>query len=445
MKNRRIAVIGAGAGGLSAARHLVEDGQDVTIFEKGSHVGGLWIYDNDNGLSAAYRSLHINSEPSSTHFRGYPFPNGTSLFPSHWDVAAYLRSFADHYGLRDRTRFNSHVTSVEPVEGQRGNGWTLRLADGSAERFDEVVVASGHQGVPAHPDTVGRFTGEYLHSHDYRHPESFRDKRVLVIGAGNSGLDIAADACLVASETHLAARSPVLVMPRMVFGVPTPRILSTFNKPYIPWPVQRQVMRTISRVFHGRMEQWGLRTPKGRTHPASSPTFMTHVAYGRIGIRPGITDIIGNDVYFSDGTTLSIDVIVAATGYKIDLPFLTGDVSPVTDHHVDLYKRVVHPDWPGLYFIGFFNVSGGANISMMDVQAEWVTELIAGRAALPSTGKMREDIENERRIMSHTYPGSPRYGLELDPIRYRRQMADLKTTRPQTQTTPTTHTPKVLR
>lgn len=419
----RVAVIGAGAAGLSAARHLMEGGHEVTVFELGSCVGGLWVYDNDNGLSAAYASLHINSEPRVTHFRGLPFADGTALFPSHVEVSQYLESVADDCGIREHIRFNTRVVEVTPTGAGPGADWVVRLEDGAEEIFDAVVVASGHQGKPAHPGWAARFKGEYLHSHDYREPEPFRGKRVLVVGVGNSGLDIAADLALVAAQTYSAARSPVLIMPRMMLGVPTARVLSKVNKPWLPWIVQRQVLRFISRIFNGPMEKWGFVTPRTRTHPASSATYMSHVAYRKILVKPGVADVSGTTVTFADGDSVDVDVVIAATGYEIDLPFLAPKISPVVDRRLEAYKRVVHPDWPGLYFIGFFNVSGGANISMMDVQSDWLVKIVSGEVALPSRAEMLADIRQEQEFLARRYPSTARYGLELDPVRYRREMA----------------------
>ena len=430
---RRVAVIGAGAGGLSAARHLRQDGHQVTVFEAGSHVGGLWVYDNDNGLSVAYDSLHINSEPRITCFRGHPFPPGTPLFPSHRDVAAYLNEFAERAGILPLIRFNSRVVSVEPTGGERDRGWLVQCEEGTPEEFNAVVVASGHQGVQAHPEWAPRFAGEYVHSHSYRRPHPFAGQRVLVVGVGNSGLDIAADLAPYAAETYSSARSPVLIMPRMILGVPSARVIGKIAKPYLPWPVQRQLMRIISRVYHGRMEQWGLRTPQTRTHPASNATFMAHVSYRRIGIRPGVADVDGRTVRFTDGTSLEVDTIIAATGYHIDLPVLAKEIAPVADRRLEAWKRIVHPDWPGLYFIGFFNVSGGANISMMDTQSELMTAVISGRTGLPAPAEMRADIAAEHRFLTRHFPGAARYGLELDPVRYRKQIRAALARRPSTR------------
>src|SRR5579875_2921688 len=203
---RRVAVIGAGAGGVCAAKHLLQHGADVTVYELGSHVGGLWVYDNDNGRSAAYGSLHINSEPSVTSYPDYPFPDGTPLFPTHREVAAYLESYARHFGVYERIRFKTGVSSVTQ---RSGGGWTLKTTAGT-EDFDAVVVASGHQAAPSHPPYAKDFAGEYLHSFSYREPDPFKGKRVLVVGVGNSGLDIAADVCTLATRCVVAVRSPVL-------------------------------------------------------------------------------------------------------------------------------------------------------------------------------------------------------------------------------------------
>ncbi len=422
MRTERVAIVGAGAGGICAAKHLLARGLDVTVFEMGSHVGGLWVYDNDNGRSPAYAALHINSEPAVTHYPDFPFPPDTPLFPTHEQVRAYLDAYADRFGVRERVRFNTRVTSVRPMHGDPAEGWTVSPEGEDDEHFDAVVVASGHQGIPAHPPFAEDFAGEYLHSRTYRTADPFRGKRVLVVGVGNSGLDIAADVSTVAAETIVAIRSPVLIMPRMMFGVPTSRILGKLKKSWIPWPVQHLGHRALSWIAHGRMERWGMRTPTKPTHPASNATFMPQLFYGRIRVRPGIAAVHGQEVHFTDGTSDVVDTMIAATGYEIDLPFLAKEIAPIDGRRLDAYKRVVHPDLFGLYFVGFFNVSGGANIRMMDVQARWVAMLATGAAGLPDRAGIHADIEAERRMIARRYPDAPRYGLELDPLEYPRDI-----------------------
>ena len=417
--SQRFAVIGAGAGGLCAARHLVGAGIDVTIFEIGSQIGGLWVYDNDNGRSSAYRSLHINSEAKVSSFRDFPFPESTPFYPDHAEMKDYFRQYAEHFDLVRRIRFNSRVVAVE----KRSGGLAVRLENGAEEVFDGVVAASGHQSDPRDPPEVKDYTGEYLHAHDYRTPEPFTGKRVMVIGPGNSGVDVAADICTVTEHTVLCARSPVLIMPRLMFGLPNSRTLVAVEKPWVPWPIRIWARAFLTRIFHGRMEQWGFRTPKTRTHPISHPTLIAHIAWRRIEVKPGIDRITGKEVRFVDGSTDTFDSIIAATGYLTKFPYLAPDQVPLKGTRPVLYNRVVHPDIPGLYFVGLFDASGGSNIRMMDDQSEYVTAIVTGRVKLPDRATMLKAIQADHDWAAKQFPDSPRYGLELDPFRYRKLLA----------------------
>ncbi|VXC22371.1 putative Flavin-containing monooxygenase [Citricoccus sp. K5] len=407
--------MGAGPAGLAITKHLLGRHCNVTVYEKGAHVGGLWVYGNDSGAGVAYRSLRINSEAKDTGYRDFPIPTDASIFPTHYKMREYFDAYADEFKLRPHIRFNSEVTKVYPL-GERC--WRVALADGSEFDYDRVVIANGHQSIPSDPPFAGDFTGTYLHSRDYRTPEPFAGKNVLVVGTGNSGLDIAADVCVSARRTVLAARSPVLIMPRMLFGVPLSRFLAKVERPWLPWPLARRLREMVTYIVHGRMERWGFETPKGRTHPASHPTVMAHIAWNRIAVRPGAFGARGITVRFDDGSEEDFDAVIAATGYAYDIPFLDDEVTPISDGRIDLYRRIVTPEWPGLYFIGLFDVSGGANIRMMDIQSRWLGALIAGDIELPSIDAMKESITEEHARMAKLYPSTKRYGLELDPREY---------------------------
>ena len=415
---RRVAVIGAGAAGLCSAKYLLARGVEVVVFEIGSVIGGLWVYQNDNGLGPAYRSLHLNSEARVTAYQDFPFPDGSPLFPDHVQVRQYLEAYARCFDLVRHIRFHARVLKVQA----QGSGWRLLVEGAPDEDFDAVVVASGHQGAPMHPAWKDDFDGQYLHSHSYRVPEPFRDKRVLVVGMGNSAVDIASDICVVTRATTISARSPVLVMPRVLFGVPTARVLGKLEKSWMPWPLRRSIRELLTLIVHGRMEQWGFVTPKTRTHPTSHPSLMSHFVWDRIKARPGIASVRGNVVQFVDGSSDSFDAVIAGTGYAVDLPFLAPELRPLDGHRLGLFLRVVHPRQRGLYFAGMFNVAGGGNIRMMDDQAQWITALVCGDETLPDESHMHSVMELEQGFLRRHYPGSARYALELDPTFYRKQL-----------------------
>lgn len=413
------AVIGAGAAGLCAAKHLLAQSQKVTVYEIGTRVGGLWVYESDSGLSPTYRSLHLNSEAKVTAYKDFAFPAGSPLYPDHEQVAAYLDAYADTFDLKRHIRFQARVLSATPIAAQAGSRWRVTRSDGASAEYDGVIIATGHQGAPIHPEWTAAFAGEYLHAHSYRVPEPFREKRVLVVGVGNSAVDIAADICTLTRTTVISARSPVLIMPRIFCGVPTSRVLGRLEKPWMPWPIRRTIRNLITRLAHGTMEQWGFVTPKTRVHPTTHPSLIAHMLWQRVTAKPAILGASGNNIRFADGSNADFDTVIGATGYEINLPFLAPEFHPLKNKRLELFLRIVPPNIDGLYFLGMFNVNGGGNIRMMDEQAEWLVPILAGKSALPAKAAMRAFIDQEHALIDRRYPGSKRYALELEPSVYR--------------------------
>jgi dimethylaniline monooxygenase (N-oxide forming) len=422
MTSRRIAVLGAGAAGLANARYLLDQGHDVTIFEIGTRIGGLWAYDNDSGRSSAYRSLHINTSKPTTQFADFPFPKDAATFPSHFEMEAYLNAYADHFDLRRRIRFQSEVTTVEPIpSGDPATGirWSVETVGGRVEEFDAVVVATGHLSDPNMPEAVAGFEGELIHAHYYKEPWDYRGKRVLVMGTGNSGLDITADLCTVADRTVLAARSPELITPKFVMGIPLGRIEAPFRKPWMPKDLHQIVRRICTRLVHGRMEQWGFRTPDKPTHPISHATLINHIAYRRAHVKPGVVGVEGTRVTFADGSSEEFDAIIAATGYRMRFSFLREDiVSEQPDGTLGLFGRAVPLRWPGLYFAGYFNANALSNLRVYEYQARWFAALEAGEVLLPSQEEMQRSIAEDKAYIARRYPGGLRYAHELESFPY---------------------------
>lgn len=420
-RHRRIAVIGAGAAGLCCAKYLVQDGfEDVTIFEIGTQVGGLWCYQNDNGLSSAYRTLHINTARDLTNFSDFRFDDDVQMFPDHWDMHRYLVAYADKFDLRRRIRFRSRVVDLRPAAGysRAAPRWQVRLDDGTEEEFDRVVVATGHLSKPLHvPQFRDGFAGEYLHSHHYREPEPLAGKRICVIGVGNSACDIASDVCVTSPRTVMVARSGVMIGPKLIFGHAFTDVTMKLYRKWIPDWLRRSVIAFLVFLVHGRMTDLGFKPLTRRAHPTTSAVVVQHIAYRRIVVKQGIERIDGKRIFFSDGTDDEFDTVIACTGYEIDLPFVAPDVLQVKDNSVDLYKRMCAPGWDGLYFVGMFNTTTALNL-VFERQSRWICAIEGGEAALPSPEEMRADIEAKKHWIEKHYQSSLRHTIEEEHLYY---------------------------
>ncbi len=419
---RRFAVIGAGAAGLSAAKYLLQNGfDDVTVFEIGSQIGGLWCYRNDSGRSSAYRTLHINTARNVTCFSDFQFDDEVQLFPDHWDMHRYLIAYAERFDVVRRIRFNAKVVNVRPGPQYRAEDpqWQVELADGTVELFDRVVVASGHLSLPLHvPELRDRFAGQYLHSHDYREPEPFVGKRICVVGVGNSACDIASDVCVTSPRTVMVARSGVMIAPKLIFGRPFTDVTMKLYRRWIPDWLRRRLIAFLVYLVHGRMTDLGFKPLTRRAHPTTSAVLIQHIAYRRVTVKQGIDRIEGKRIYFNDGTDEEFDVMIAATGYLIDLPFIPPSIVPVENNAVDLYKRVIAPGWKGLYFVGMLNSTANALNQIFEYQSRWICAIEKGQVELPSEAEMRADIEAKKQYINRHFNASPRHTIEEESFYY---------------------------
>ena len=223
----RVCIIGAGSSGVAAGKALAEHGVSFEIFEKGSGLGGMWRYENDSGQSSAYRSLHIDTSKKSLGYSDFPVPAGMPDYLSHAQMLAYLEAYAEHFDVRQHVHFRTEVARVTP-EDQGGFAVTLR--DGEARPYEAVLVANGHLWSPRMARFPGTFRGTVLHSHHYRTATPFEGERVLVIGIGNSAVDIAVDLSRHARRVVLSTRRGAWVMPKYILGVPTDRWSSFLNR-----------------------------------------------------------------------------------------------------------------------------------------------------------------------------------------------------------------------
>lgn len=416
----KVCVIGAGSSGIVAAKTLHERGIAFDCFEKGSAVGGLWRYENDNGASVAYRSLHINTSRSKMQFSDFPMPREYPDFPHHAQIAQYFDRYVDHFGFRDKITFRTTVERVEP----RPDG-TFRVdlvgAGGRESReYTAVVVANGHHWQPRVPTFPGTFAGEVLHASKYRVPEVFAGKRVLVLGVGNSGCDIACEVSRVADRTFLAMRHGVHLIPKYLFGKPLDKLVSPWMWRHFPLRVQQLIFGTALRLARGKLKRFHLPEPGHRIleeHPTISSDLLNLIGHGCVTAKPTIREFTGahagREVLFADGTREVVDAIIYATGYDISTPFLAREVFSARDNEVRLYKLAVHPEFRGLYFVGLVQ-PWGAIMPLAEEQSKWIADLVEERCSLPTCEEMLRDIERAREAMRRRYTASSRHTIQVD-------------------------------
>ncbi|HEX2393600.1 MAG TPA: NAD(P)-binding domain-containing protein [Solirubrobacterales bacterium] len=424
----KVCVIGAGSSGITACQVLDARGIPFDCFEKGSQIGGNWRYENDNGMSSAYRTLHINTSRRVMAYKALPMPDHYPDYPDHFQMAAYFDEFVDHFGLREKIRFRTEVLSAEPVDGE----WEVSVArpDGDRERnrYRAVLVANGHHWDPRWPEPpfpgAEEFGGEQLHAHHYREPDVLRGKRVLVLGIGNSATDIAVESSRIADATLISMRRGAHVIPKYINGKPTDELSSPISS-MLPLRVQRFFARRMLGIAVGDMTAYGLPQPDHKlyeAHPTVSSELLPRLGHGDIGVKPNIARFSGGrTIRFLDGSEEEIDLVVYCTGYKITFPFFDPEVFSAPDNRLPLYRRVVSVERPGLYFIGFIQPLGPI-MPLAEAQCEWVADLLAGRAALPGAPEMRRGVEREERKMRKRFVASKRHTVEVDFHPYLREI-----------------------
>jgi dimethylaniline monooxygenase (N-oxide forming) len=424
-------VIGAGSSGLAVLKAMRGLGVAVDCFERGSDVGGLWRYENDNGLSSAYESLRINASSTQMEYPSFPLPKSYGDYPHHTEMAAYLSAYADSFGLREHIRFG---TTVERLEPEETGGWSLSFEDGAVRRYDAVVVAAGHDWCPKLPAYPGVFTGGTSHSHHYRTPQPFARHRVLVVGGGQSAAEIAVEVAGVAERTCISLRSGAHVIPRWVGGRPYD---ASDREPRnrMPWRLLNDLYaRAVARELGPLPPSWPL--PSHRLLegiPIISSDLLPAVHEGAVAVRPAVERLAEDRVRFTDATEEPFDDIIYATGYQLRFPFLGPELMSVNGREFPLYRRIVPPAVPaGLFFAGCVDAPGGL-LPLVETQGEWIAAVLSDRLALPPSQRMWRAIKRSERRTRERFPDEAPLSIRCDPHAYRRLLRrDLRRSRRRT-------------
>ena len=287
-------------------------------------IGGNWYFRNPNGTSSCYQSLHIDTSKWRLAFEDYPVPRDWPDFPHHAQLLQILPRLRRPLRPAREITFNTAVTDCVPLDGGR---WAVTLSTGETRSTTTSSWRTVTTGTPDCPTYPGTFDGYQVHSHHYRDPFSpydFRGKSVMVVGAGNSAMDISSELSQrpIADKLFISMRRGVWVIPKYIDGKPADKAsLPT----WMPAKVGRSLARKKIRKTIGNMEDYGLPKPDHRpldAHPSVSGEFLTRVGCGDIQPKGGIDRLDGDGVVFTDGTREQIDAIVWATGYNVTFPFL---------------------------------------------------------------------------------------------------------------------------
>jgi thioredoxin reductase len=449
---QRVAVIGAGPSGLATVKELLAEGHEPVCFERAASLGGVFRRAEDDGV--CWDSCRLVSSGVLTAFSDFPVSPDRSGHMKAGEYLDYMSRYAQTFGVMGRIQFG---TTVQQVTRQSGGGWQVRTSTKDGETltgtFDAVAVCTGLVQIPNVPHFPGAdtFTGQVLHSAQYRHPEQLHAKRVLVVGGGESGAEIAAEAAVHAAEVTLSLRRGIAVRPRKTSGLPHDHQITRLNHSPSPWIYQtrhpddgwkRRIYRamffpllvgerglqTASRffyevlpLFHPRRLAGGraalvevrtalrvrrltkalLKESGGRVleqFGTKSDDFVRAMALGRCRRVGAIERFEGSRVHFSDRSSIEPDLVIYCTGFSQQASFLDETSSGL--------PRFLHTFNPGvgksLAFIGQIRPAFGAIPPMGELQARWFAQLLSGAVALPPESEMRaatkRQTQHERRF-----------------------------------------------
>ncbi|NRB03318.1 MAG: NAD(P)-binding domain-containing protein [Rhodobacteraceae bacterium] len=418
----RFALIGAGPTGLAAAKVMKERGIAFQGFELNSGVGGLW--DIDGPRSTMYETAHLISSKTMTEFADFPMREEVAEYPSHRELKRYFEDFAAHFDLHRHYHFGAEVLSCAPL-GADGDGWRITWRDATGDHedtFTGLMIANGTLSTPNAPAFKGTFDGEIIHSSDYRHASQFDGKRVLIIGAGNSGCDIAVDAVHHAASCDISMRRGYYFVPKYVFGKPADTMGGAIK---LPMALKRIVDGMILKWFVGDPQKYGFPKPDYRlyeSHPIVNSLVLYHAGHGDLSIRPDVARFDGNTVHFRDGSHADYDMILAATGYKLDYPFIDNALLNWQGDAPHLYLNCMHPERDDLFVLGMVEAAG-LGWQGRHEQAEMVVRYIEGlRRKSPEALALRKTKSQgyDRATGGMQYIDLPRMAYYVDKATYRK-------------------------
>ncbi|KAF9575128.1 Cyclopentanone 1,2-monooxygenase (CPMO) [Mortierella alpina] len=451
---KRVAIIGTGASGLPAIKECLEEKEfiEVVAFEQQQHLGGLWRFtevseENPNPHSSVYKSTIINVSKQSMSYSDFAIPIDWPTYLPHKKVAHYFDMYAEHFQLREHIRFGARVVEVKELHDedkrwmvrwhQVASPMALEETEVKEEIFDYVMMCSGHHWKPRYPEFLGMdsssqdaYTGDQIHSHFYRQADVYRDKTVVVVGLGNSGVDLAVELSLNQSEVYLSCRRPCWVAPRWAYGRPLDHFATRFMFT-VPLFFRKLIVLLMFKLLclptHKNMKPEVMPL---ESHPTINTLLHERVSTGTVKPNKNIKKLgPGKKVLFEDGTEVEADAVIYCTGYHITFPVLDPEI--VTDGKPDAqensevwtWKYMIPPRHPNLAFIGLVQPFG-ALMPLAEMQSRFLVHMLIGKLGpLPSEEQMDKDILKIKKGISKRFYNAPRHSIQVDVAPYCDELA----------------------
>jgi len=461
----KFCIVGGGSSGLAAAKNFRAAGIPFDCLEREDDIGGNWYY--GSAASRVYASTHMVSSKALTEYTDFPMPMEWPGYPSHRQALEYLRAYAWRFGLYEHIQFGAAVQWMEPRfpslegrgkgrdlsfdngsdvkshngaapplapprrtgEGDQG-GWLVRLAGGEERVYRGVVIANGHNWDPRWPEYPGEFSGEVMHSAQYKTPDALSRKRVLVVGGGNSGCDIACEAAVHAERALLSTRRAYHVLPKFFRGRPIDQCNELLLWLRLPLWARRVAGAVVSQLVLGPAWRTGVPRADHRlfeSHPILNSQLHHHVGHGRLELRPDVKELAGDQVRFVDGSEEQVDLIIYATGYRVSFPFIDAAQLNWRDGAPRLFLNVFHPERDDLFCIGLIQPDSG-QFGLVDYQARLVASYLQALSGKPQRAEWFRQLKrgNPPDLNGGVrYLHSPRHTLEVEHYSYRRRLQKL--------------------
>ena len=357
-------IIGAGPCGLAAAKALRDAGILYDHVEADFDLGGNWLH-------GVYSSVFTDACKDVMQFPELPMPENYPDFLSREKMLTYLNYYADHFGLRDKIRFNTTVTWITAEDN---NLWKAFFENNSFKIYSGIIICNGHHWDMNFADLHGKFSGDHLHSKQYKEPQQLQNKRVLVIGSGNSAADISCEAARVSACSVISMKDSPWIFPKTFMGIP----LGKIKIKNIPKFLDLFLAKLLIQLSFGKHSRYNLPSPRHKLfekHPTVSEELPYYLKHGRIIAKSEIIKTEGKTVWFSDNTNMEFDLIISATGYNLSFPFLPAELVRTQGKNLDCLGYCVYPDYKGLFFLGWQQVRGGIG-SLASAFSKVIVDLI---------------------------------------------------------------------